>query len=130
MKKIIAAALACSLAACVPTTQPTAENVTTIQLSSSDWQRVQNAVKANLIDSESARFGPRTAFSYTENGIRYRGVCGYVNARNRMGGYVGDKGYIAIASDAGWMASGPGDYYHVVCQQRYGITPPQGPVLF
>ena len=130
MKRILALIAVLALTACVPVAEAPIENVTQIQLSSSDQRRVQNAVKANLLDPESARFGPQVAFSYTSEGTSYRGVCGYVNARNRSGGFVGDTPYITIYDGQGWIASGPSEFYDRVCQTRYGVTPPRGPVRF
>lgn len=51
----------------------------------------QDTVRASLVDPESARF--RALFFNEFNGSQY--LCGEVNARNRMGGYVGYRRFYA-----------------------------------
>ena len=132
ISKILAAGSLIALAGCM---EPTATlspptNVTQISLSSSDWQRVQKAVQARLVDPESARFGPRVAVSARERGKDVKVVCGYVNARNRMGGYVGDQSYIAIFEDGGWGATAPSKFGAEVCRRSYGVEPPNPATRF
>lgn len=52
-------------------------------------QGVKEAVKRKLIDPESAQFFDVKLFRSSGQG------CGYVNARNKMGGYVGRKRFVA-----------------------------------
>jgi hypothetical protein len=54
----------------------------------------ETAVRSELKDPESARFGPMSAF----NGVAVSGsivVCGSVNAKNGCGGYAGAVPYLA-----------------------------------
>lgn len=53
--------------------------------------KVRAAVRQRLKDPDSARFGPITI------GRRSGAACGSVNARNAMGGYVGDTPFILFA---------------------------------
>lgn len=49
----------------------------------------KEAVLAQLKDPDSAKFGKVVV---KESGI----VCGYVNAKNSLGGYTGEKGFISL----------------------------------
>jgi len=74
LAKMVAAGSLIALTGCM---EPVAsvsppQNVTPISLSSSDWQRVQQAVQARLTDPESARFGPRVAVRFTADGEDFR----------------------------------------------------------
>lgn len=51
---------------------------------------VMRQVRAALVDPESARFQDVRAFSETKAG------CGVVNAKNRMGGYIGNTRFVAL----------------------------------
>ncbi|PIW26242.1 MAG: hypothetical protein COW30_16085 [Rhodospirillales bacterium CG15_BIG_FIL_POST_REV_8_21_14_020_66_15] len=63
-----------------------------------NWKEVSTAaVKAKLLDQESARFNFEKPFS-KEKGITI--VCGKVNAKNRMGGYAGFTRF-AVQIDGG-----------------------------
>ena len=53
----------------------------------------KDAVKAMLNDPDSAKFEGLQA------GITSGDVCGYVNAKNRMGGYVGKTPFYYVKSD-------------------------------
>lgn len=62
------------------------------------FQEVKAAVAAKMVDPESARF---QALSEKVTGIVY---CGAVNAKNRMGGYVGFRKFYATKSVSGdWV---------------------------
>lgn len=128
LRKIFALLSVAVLISCAPAIP--AENVTPIQLSSSDRERVELAVKARLVDPESAIFGPSAAFSYTRAGVSYRGVCGYVKGRNRMGGYVDFQPYIAYYENERWWSTGPGEYYAMICRNDFGIVTPVPPTSF
>ena len=70
---LLSAVLACMVAGC--DYLPTEEN------------EAKNAVKAVLFDPDSAKF------SGIRKGRRAGVWCGLVNAKNKMGGYVGNKGF-------------------------------------
>ena len=57
-----------------------------IELSEAQIEAVQSVVRDGLKDPDSARFGTIAAGVIDETGFM---VCGYVNARNSFGGYVG-----------------------------------------
>jgi len=59
-------------------------------------------VTERLNDPESAKFGKIVART---SGI----VCGYVNAKNAMGGYAGEKGFIVMAGKA-WLETDSADF--------------------
>ena len=64
---------------------------------------VQESVRDNLKDPESARFGPMFAARPKDGGMPM--VCGYVNARNSFGGYVGDQPFIGVLVSNGKFAA-------------------------
>jgi len=76
--RAIAAAALCALAAC----------------SSPVESAAKEAVKAQLVDPESARF--RNVVTQAKTGA----VCGEMNAKNRMGGYVGFTEFYVIDGKA------------------------------
>jgi hypothetical protein len=97
-------------------------SVEVVKLSNSTWSKVQTAVKNNLKDPASAKFGPYTAFNADDDGAKFLIVCGYVNAKNGFGGYGGMTPYIAMSNQPNiFDVMGPGKYYGVVCANRYGI---------
>lgn len=59
-------------------------------------------VTERLNDPGSAKFGKVVARS---SGV----VCGYVNAKNAMGGYAGEKGFIVMAGKA-WLETDSADF--------------------
>lgn len=59
-------------------------------------------VTERMKDPESAKFGRVVR---RESGI----VCGYVNAKNSMGGYAGEKGFIVMAGKA-WLEADSADF--------------------
>lgn len=69
-------------------------------------EAAKKAVVGRLNDPDSAKFGK---IVYRENGY----VCGYVNAKNQLGGYVGEREFMAVGvpakaalhSDPGFEAS-------------------------
>lgn len=54
---------------------------------------VETDVKRLLKDPDSARFGARQIHPNAKAQTGFT-ACGYVNAKNSLGGYTGDKGYI------------------------------------
>lgn len=70
----------------------------------SETSAIEDAVRQNLIDPESARFGEIIEYTDKDGSAR---VCVEVNAKNRMGGYVGEKLMTASrAEDGNWSAGG------------------------
>lgn len=76
------------------TTSTMTPNVTymTYKLTPEDVALVQEGVKRSLKDPLSALFAVPPAASKGSDGIIY--ACGYVNAKNSFGGYIGDKLYL------------------------------------
>lgn len=128
LRSVIVFGLGLFVAGCVEPTPPVKpENITTIQLSASDESRVQQAVMARAIDPESGQFSPYLAFSVQGDVSTERAVCGWVNARNRLGGYVGWQSYVAVYENGAWSATtqGPWDKRGgAECRLRFGVSPP------
>ena len=57
----------------------------------------KNAVKNVLKDPDSARFGKLYLNKYADTNASWA-LCGYVNAKNSLGGYTGDKRFISLGS--------------------------------
>jgi hypothetical protein len=133
-RSTIALGLALLVSGCVePTLQVKPENITKIQLSSSDYSRVQKAVMADAIDPESGRFGPFVAFRVQAEGFPERAACGWVNARNSFGGYVGWQSYVAVYQNGGWSATTQGPFDNIggaECRRKFGMSPPDRPQVF
>lgn len=67
------------------------------------WAAKESVVKM-LNDPDSAKFGKVV---YRDPGI----VCGYVNAKNGFGGYVGEKGFISFGTpNLTWMEGQSKDF--------------------
>jgi hypothetical protein len=64
---------------------------------------VHESVRDNLKDPESARFGQMFAAKPKEGGMPM--VCGYVNAKNSYGGYVGEQPFIGVLVGNGNFAT-------------------------
>lgn len=64
--------------------------------------------KHSLMDPGSAQFRDVWAVQFGEGGM---GVCGVVNARNALGGYVGDRPFIAVG-DVSWTPDHPNFEMH------------------
>lgn len=56
-------------------------------------EALQQRVRAHLADPESARFQNLRFFSHS------KAVCGQVNAKNRMGGYVGFTSFVLLPNE-------------------------------
>lgn len=84
-----------------------------------DKSAAKNAVLERLKDPESAVFG-----EYTKVGD---GACLGVNAKNAMGGYVGQQQAILERSEEGWSVSGFEETSHIQCvselQERNASSP-------
>lgn len=70
---------------------------------------VKDAVREGLIDPESARFGE---ISYSDKGER---ACVEVNAKNRMGGYTGDKQMVVAKFEGEWTPIDDIELSHETC---------------
>ena len=79
-----------------------------IKVSNATISEVRNAVRKNLKDPSSAKFGAYRSLTYTEvetDGIRktagqkVMAVCGKINAKNSYGGYTGEKLFLAEKRD-------------------------------
>lgn len=93
MKRIVFfAGLVC--AACGPAPAPVTQSNLTVpyQPTKAEVAAIQKAVTDKLKDPGSAQFGLMTAGKTVTGGIV---ACGYVNAKNSFGGYVGMSPYIA-----------------------------------
>jgi len=73
-----------------------AANVTNRQLTQQEMKTVEDAVRRSLTDPASAQFGELSAAADDANLVA---VCGYVNAKNGFGGYVGAKPFRGVLID-------------------------------
>lgn len=66
--------------------------------------KMKSIIKEKLIDGESAQFSD---LKYNKAGSY---VCGYVNSKNRMGGYAGKKKFVvSLESNNGYIEPGEGE---------------------
>lgn len=87
---LLIAASAIALSACVmPDPLADVETGTPTKLTAAQVSAVKTGVKNALKDPDSARFGNTMSAARLASGSII--VCGYVNARNSMGGYTGEK---------------------------------------
>lgn len=78
-----------------------------IHLTSKDVAEVEEAVKYDLVEPNSARFrNIRAAVVVRQDGTSVRTVCGEVNSRNRMGGYSGAVPFSAELTPSGAISRG------------------------
>ena len=77
-----------------------------------DESDAQKAVKSILKDPDSAKFGKTTLLKGAD-GKDY--ACVTVNAKNAMGGYVGDKQSVVIKLKDQWESLGTDDESHEQC---------------
>ena len=95
-------------------------------LSDVEIAMVQESVRRDLVDPASAQFGPIIANNHKDGKVY---TCGFVNAKNRMGGFTGDTPFMVVLSPnrdnpAGRaLLPGPNDPRSViaVCRSR-GVT--------
>lgn len=72
------------------TSTPALADMKHVALTPAQIADVQAVVAYTLVDPESARFRDITSVIVTKsNGGTVQRVCGYVNAKNQMGGYAG-----------------------------------------
>jgi len=76
----------------------------------------EEAVRANLRDPESARFGNFYFNEKTKKG------CLTVNAKNSMGGYTGDQQAHVQKTDEGWESIAITEVDLATCQQSFADT--------
>lgn len=90
MRKAFATVALLSLAGCqsIPTPLP---GSSPLQLTEADIAAVQEGVKNELLDPYSAVFYEMKASTLREGSIK---VCSLVNAKNRLGGYIGKSFYV------------------------------------
>jgi hypothetical protein len=93
--------------------QPTKKTRTT-----DEFAAAKRAVLKKLVDPESARWGEFWHGQGTSGPV----ICGFVNAKNRMGGYDGMRGFVYVPSvdqsillfsgeaDPNWAATGVENY--------------------
>jgi opacity protein-like surface antigen len=125
MKKFVLVIPMIVLAACVaPSTKAQPErNIELIELSSSQVRSLERAVKNNLKDSSSAQFGRYITFNVENvDGTTMTGACGYVNAKNSYGGYVGMTPYIALGVDGAFVTASISEYKMGICKEMYGVS--------
>jgi hypothetical protein len=79
----------------------TASSAVPITLSKAQIESIKAGVAKDLKDPESARFGDSFRAVESSGAII---VCGYVNAKNSYGGYIGEKPFIASGGRAGPFA--------------------------
>ena len=83
-----------------------------IKVSNATISAVRKAVRKNLKDPSSAKFGAYRSLTYTEvetdgifkvAGQKVTAVCGKINAKNSYGGFTGEKLFLAEKrDDADW----------------------------
>lgn len=59
-------------------------------------RKIQDAVRANLIDPDSAKFGKLTL-------VNEKRACMTVNSKNTMGGYTGNQEAFMMKSEKKWQ---------------------------
>ena len=72
----------------------------------SNTSAIEEAVRQNLIDPDSAKFGEIVEYIDADGKAM---ACVMVNAKNRMGGYTGESIVVAMkTSDGEWQSVGDG----------------------
>lgn len=105
-------------------------------------KNAEGAIKAGLYDPSSAQI--EWPYGFTQGTwkplLRKRVsgylTCGRVNAKNRMGGYVGSKAFVVVVDHSGNVLfkdigdGGPYDFVETACQKTAaGLPPPQPELL-
>jgi hypothetical protein len=91
----------------------------TTTLSPGQIRVVQNAVKANLDNPKSAKFG-RIVAGISNTGTTH--VCGLVDAKEQDGSYSGMTVYSGEFDGDAFQFDGLGDSLELICAQQ-GLTP-------
>ena len=72
----------------------------------SNTSAIEDAVRENLVDPDSAKFGKVVEFTKKGGGQM---ACVMVNAKNRMGGYTGEEAFLLMRDEEGnWTSLGSG----------------------
>jgi hypothetical protein len=101
MKRFLAAAVACmAVSACVSVPRTTAHFPTVPEI-----ELMRQGLKSRLVDPESAEIGQFRA-STTIEGDRVVYICGWVNARNRMGGFNGFMPFQGVIEQGRFRVTG------------------------
>ena len=82
----------------IPSWLPVLENPVSVTLTEKQKQVVRAGVTAGLKDPTSPRFG--TSFVAAKGSSGSVVVCGFVNAKNSFGGYVGEAPFIGVINSA------------------------------
>jgi hypothetical protein len=91
----------------------------TTTLSASQMKAVQSAVRANVENAKSARFG-RIVAGISNTGTTH--VCGLVNTKDEDGSYTGMIVYSGEFDGDTFQFEGLGDSLELICAQQ-GLTP-------
>lgn len=78
------------------------------KLTEADITAIKDGVRKSLKDPESTRFGAIKAVS-DDGTTAAVTVCGYVNAKNSVGGYIGEQLFVGVIT-----GSGPKKGFHVI----------------
>lgn len=79
-----------------------------VNLTEADITAIKDGVRKSLKDPESASFGAMKAGSGDGTTAAVT-VCGYVNAKNNIGGYIGEQLFVGVIT-----RSGPKKGFHVI----------------
>ena len=115
------------VAACGPLPQVTARS--SVALSSGQKSMIEQTIRHDLVDPSSAQFGSMGAAKVSkDDGSTNIYVCGEMNSKNRMGGYVGFSAYAGILSanhDSFTLLGMDGvdeSYYYEYCKNTVGLA--------
>ncbi len=101
MKHFFVSALACmTLSACVSVPRTTAHFPTVPEIN-----LMREGLRSRLVDPDSAQIGQFRA-STTIEGDRVVYICGWVNARNRMGGFNGFMPFQGVIEQGRFRVTG------------------------
>ncbi|MBC2858764.1 hypothetical protein [Stappia sp. 28M-7] len=81
------------------------EVLTPHKLSAAETTAIHDGVRRVLKDPESARFGTIVAGANADGVVT---ACGWVNAKNSFGGYTGEKPFLGILTDGGFVTAAVG----------------------
>ena len=125
--KIAALTLLTIISACGPLPQVTSRSA--IALTSGQRNMIEQTISHDLVDPGSAQYGSMAAAKVTkDDGSVNIYICGEMNSKNRMGGYVGFSAYSGILSatrDAFTLLGIDGTdypYYADFCRDTVGLS--------
>ncbi|MEJ8573457.1 hypothetical protein [Microbaculum marinum] len=105
--RMAALAFAAAASSCAPPPSPPSPiQLSPVTLSAKQVAIVQSDTRKRLKDPESARFGVFAAGADQNGQIS---VCGYLNAKNSFGGYIGEKPFAGTLTSEGFFLIGFGD---------------------